>query len=70
MIDRSTPRVDVALRRSVTLFPGVHVRHLVTVEMNELRAVRGRSFGAQAIDEWSQVVYAASVALVIGLAPL
>jgi hypothetical protein len=32
--------------------------------------VRGRSFGAQAIDEWSRVVYAASVALVIGLAPL
>jgi hypothetical protein len=70
MIDRSTPHVDVALRGSVTLFPGVHVRHRVIVEMNKLRPMRGRSFRAQAIDEWSRVVHAALVALVIGLAPL
>ena len=66
MIDRSTPRVDVALRGSITLFPGVHVRHLVTVELRVCRA----GLRAQAIDEWSRVVYAASVALAIGLAPL
>jgi hypothetical protein len=37
MIDRLTPRVDMALRDRVTFFPRVDVRHLVTVGMKKLR---------------------------------